>query len=97
MPEGGGGGGGVHVCVHINLHMYEHCAQHQRRKQGGGGGQDPPPPPQYFTLETLLIFIHAEQIAASQCILRLVPPKWNCFLHLCTAQMYFVLLVLFPG
>ena len=30
--------------------------------------------PQYFTLKTLLIFIHAAQIAASQCILRSAPP-----------------------
>ena len=29
--------------------------------------------PEYFTLET--VFIHAAQIAASQCILHLAPPK----------------------
>ena len=37
---------------------------------GTGGGL---PAPQYFTLETLLIFIHAAQIAALQCILRSSP------------------------
>ena len=47
---------------------------------GGGAG-----PPQYFNLETLLIFIHAAQIAVSQCILHSAPPKWKCFLHLCIA------------
>ena len=37
---------------------------------GGGRGQ----PPQYFTLETLVIFIHAAQIATTQCILHCAPP-----------------------
>ena len=50
---------------------------------GGGGGGGGAGPPQYFTLETLLIFIRAAQIAASQCVLRSAPPKWNCFLRLC--------------
>ena len=85
----------VYMCVHVNLHMYEHCAQHWCRKRRGGAGR--PRPPQYFTLETLLIFIHAAQIAVSQCILCSASPKWNCFLRLRTAQMYFVLLVLFPA
>ena len=47
---------------------------------GQGGGQGPP---QYFTLETSLIFIHAAQIAMSQCILHLASQKWKCFLRLC--------------
>ena len=38
--------------------------------------------PQNFTLKTLLIFIHAAQIVAPQCILHSAPPKWNCFLCL---------------
>ena len=49
---------------------------HRRRNQGGWGSA------QYFTLETLLVFMHAVQIAVSQCILHSAPPKWNCFLCL---------------
>ena len=49
---------------------------HRRRNQGGRGSA------QYFTLETLLVFMHAVQIAVSQCILRSAPPNWNCFLCL---------------
>ena len=44
---------------------------------GGGGGW----PSQYFILEILLTFIHAAQIAVSQCILCLASQKWNCFLR----------------
>ena len=47
--------------------------------------------PEYFTLET--VFIHAAQIAASQCILHLAPPKWNCFLYL----WYIAALITFLG
>ena len=46
---------------------------HRRRNRGPGGEGRAP---QYFTLETLLILIHAAQIAASQCILR-SPPKMS--------------------
>ena len=44
----------------------------------------------------LLLFIHAVKIAASQCILRSAPPKWNWFLRLCFLtyfyQYYFLIL-----
>ena len=60
---------------------------------GGPGGQGPPP--QYFTLESLLIFIHAAQITVLQCILRLASPKWDCFLRLCVAV--FIHLIIYHG
>ena len=47
-----------------NLHTY-----HRRRNRGGWGGG------QYFTLETLLIFIHAVQIAAIAEYITFGPPK----------------------
>ena len=37
------------------------ASSHRRRNRGAGGK---PGPPQYFTLETLLIFIHAAQVTA---------------------------------
>ena len=43
---------------------------------GTGGRRGEGRAPQYFTLETLLILIHAAQIAASQCTLR-SPPKMS--------------------
>ena len=42
---------------------------------GVGTGGAGPPPPQYFTLETLLIFIHAAQIAATAVYITFGPPK----------------------
>ena len=47
----------------------------------GGAG-----PPQYFNLETLLIFIHAAQIATIVEYITFGPPKCNCFLRLCHTQ-----------
>jgi len=42
---------------------------------GGAGGARAPPPPQYFTLKTLLIFMHAAQIAAIAMYITFSPPK----------------------
>ena len=59
--------------------------------QGGhGGGQGPP---QYFTLETLLIFMHASANHRDRSVyyvrLGSAPPKWNCFLRLCFLEQGF--------
>ena len=48
------------------------CSKHRRRNWRGQGG---PGPPQYFTLETLLIFMHAAQIAAIAVYITFGPPK----------------------
>ena len=53
-----------------NIDSYVFCVTvHRCRNRGARGARAP----QYFTLETLLMFIHAAQIAVSQCILRLPP------------------------
>ena len=41
----------------------------------GRAGGPAPPPPQYFTLETLLIFIHAAQITAIAEYITFGPPN----------------------
>ena len=41
---------------------------------GGGGGGGGPRPPQCFTLETLVIFMHAAQIALIAVYIMLAPP-----------------------
>ena len=69
--------------------MYAHTGRHLQNvkpacsteyiiRYGGGGreGQGPP----IFHPGDFINFIHAVQIAASQC--RSAPPKWNCFLRL---------------
>ena len=70
--------------LHLTSLYLRHCdTLHRRRNRG----QEGPGSPQYFTLETLLIFIHAAQIAAIAVYITFAPlPKWNCFLRLCIVQ-----------
>ena len=61
-------------CIHSLYEVQQHCIYvlHRRRNS----------PPIFYPWD--FINIHtAAQIVTSQCILRLAPPKWNCFLRLC--------------